>query len=57
MRPWTVDEPEASQVPDTTLDSRLMEGITDLEHLAPGVSLDNSPNVSNLTIKVCQCIS
>ena len=36
-------EPEASQVPDTTLDSRLMEGITDLEHLAPGVSLDSGP--------------
>ena len=36
-------EPVARQVPDTTLDSRLMEGITYLEHLAPGVSLDSGP--------------
>ena len=33
----------ARQVPDTTLDSRPMEGITYLEHLAPGVSLDSGP--------------
>ena len=36
-------EPAARQVPDTTLDSRPMEGITYLEHLAPGVSLDSGP--------------
>ena len=30
-------------VPDATLDSQLMEGITHLEHLAPGVSLDSGP--------------
>ena len=29
-------EPEAIPVPVATLDSRLMEGITHLEHLAPG---------------------
>ena len=36
-------EPTARQVPDTTLDSQLMEGITYLEHLALGVSLDSGP--------------
>ena len=36
-------EPEASPVPDATLDSRLTEGITNLEHSAPGVSLDSGP--------------
>ena len=37
-------EPEASQVPDTTLDSRLREGNTCLEHPAPGVSqMDSGP--------------
>ena len=36
-------EPAARQVPDTTLDSQLMEGITYLEHLALGVSLDSGP--------------
>ena len=36
-------EPEASPVLDATLDSRLMEGITNLEHPAPGVSLDSGP--------------
>ena len=36
-------ETAARQVPDTTLDSRLMEGITYLEHLAPAVSLDSGP--------------
>ena len=34
-------EPAALQVPDTTLDSRLREGNTYLEHPAPGVSLDS----------------
>ena len=34
-------EPTARQVPDITLDSRLKEGITYLEHLAQGVSLDS----------------
>ena len=29
-------EPAARQVPDTTLDSRPMDGITYLDHLAPG---------------------
>ena len=36
-------EPEASPVPDATLDSRLTEGITNLGHSAPGVSLDSGP--------------
>ena len=36
-------EPTACQVPDTTLDSQLKEGITYLEHLALGVSLDSGP--------------
>ena len=36
-------EPTARQVPDTTLDSQLMEGITHLEHLALRVSLDSGP--------------
>ena len=36
-------EPTARQVPDTTLDSRLKEGITYLEHSALGVSLDSGP--------------
>ena len=36
-------EPAARQVPDTTLDSRLKEGNTYLEHPAPGVSLDSGP--------------
>ena len=36
-------EPAARQVPDTTLDSRLTEGITYLEHPAPGVSPDSGP--------------
>ena len=36
-------EPAARQVPDTTLDSRLREGNTYLEHPAPGVSLDSGP--------------
>ena len=36
-------EPTARQVPDITLDSRLKEGITYLEHLALGVSLDSLP--------------
>ena len=36
-------EPETSPVPDATLDSQLMEGITHLEHLPPGVSLDSGP--------------
>ena len=36
-------EPTARQVPDTTLDSQLKEGITYLEHLALGVSLDSGP--------------
>ena len=36
-------ETTARQVPDTTLDSQLMEGITYLEHLALGVSLDSGP--------------
>ena len=36
-------EPAARQVPDTTLDSQPIEGITYLEHLAPGVSLDSGP--------------
>ena len=51
LRPWTVDllkiyqigSQEASPVPDATLDSRLTEGITNLEHSAPGVSLDSGP--------------
>ena len=34
-------EPAARLVPDTTLDSRLREGNTYLEHSAPGVSLDS----------------
>ena len=33
-------EPAACQVPDTTLDSRLREGNTYLEHPAPRVSLE-----------------
>ena len=36
-------EPAARRVPDTTLDSRLREGNTYLEHPAPGVSLDSGP--------------
>ena len=36
-------EPTTRQVPDTTMDSQLMEGITYLEHLALGVSLDSGP--------------
>ena len=36
-------EPAARQVPDTTLNSRPMEGITYLEHLAPVGSLDSGP--------------
>ena len=36
-------EPTARRVPDTTLDSQLMEGITHLEHLALRVSLDSDP--------------
>ena len=36
-------EPEVSPVPDTTLDSQLMEGITNPEHSAAGVSLDSGP--------------
>ena len=36
-------EPEAIPVPDANLDSRLMEGITNLEHSASGVSLDSGP--------------
>ena len=36
-------EPMARQVPDTTLDSQLREGITYLEHPALGVSLDSGP--------------
>ena len=36
-------EPTARQVPDTTLDSQLMEGITYLEHLALRVTLDSGP--------------
>ena len=36
-------EPTARQVSDTTLDSQLMEGITYMEHLALGVSLDSGP--------------
>ena len=36
-------EPTACQVPDTTLDSQLMEGITYLEHLVLRVSLDSVP--------------
>ena len=36
-------EPAARQVPDTTLDSRLREGNTYLEHPGPGVSLDGGP--------------
>ena len=36
-------EPAARQVPDTTLDNRLREGNTYLEHPAPGVSLDSGP--------------
>ena len=36
-------EPAARHVPNTTLDSRLTEGITYLGHLAPGVSLDSGP--------------
>ena len=31
------------EIPDATLDSQLMEGITHLEHLAPGLSLDSGP--------------
>ena len=34
-------EPAACPVPDTTLDGRLREGNTYLEHSAPGVSLDS----------------
>ena len=34
-------EPAASPVPDTTLDGRLMEGTTYLDHSALGVSLDS----------------
>ena len=34
-------EPEPSPVPDATLDGRLREGNTYLEHSAPGVSLDS----------------
>ena len=34
-------EPEVSPVPDANLDSRLKEGITNLEHSASGVSLDS----------------
>ena len=34
-------EPAARPVPDTTLDGRLREGNTYLEHSAPGVSLDS----------------
>ena len=36
-------EPTAHRVPDTSLDSQLMEGITHLEHLALRVSLDSGP--------------
>ena len=36
-------EPVARQVPDTTLDSQLMEGITHPEYLAMRVSLDSGP--------------
>ena len=36
-------EPAARQVPDTTLDSRLRDGNTYLEHPTPGVSLDGGP--------------
>ena len=36
-------EPAARRVLDTTLDSRLKEGNTYLEHPAPGVSLDSGP--------------
>ena len=49
MRPWTVDSLRKYQigsrrlvrVPDATLDGRLREGNTYLEHSAPGVSLDS----------------
>ena len=36
-------EPAARYIPETTLDSRRMEGFTYLKHLAPGVSLDSGP--------------
>ena len=36
-------EPVAHRVPDTTLDGRLMEGTTYLEHSVLGVSLDSGP--------------
>ena len=36
-------EPQASPVPDATLDDQLMEGTTYLEQSAPGVSLDSGP--------------
>ena len=36
-------DPTAHQVPDTTLDSQFMEGITYLERPALGVSLDSGP--------------
>ena len=36
-------EPTVCQVPGSALESQLMEGITQLEHLALGVSLDSRP--------------
>ena len=43
-------EPTARQVPDTTLDSRLKEGITYLEHPATSYTLDSRPmeGITNL---------
>ena len=37
------EEPTVCQVPGSALDRQLMEGITQLEHLALGVSLDSRP--------------
>ena len=44
-------EPTARQVPDITLDSRLKEGITYLEHLALGISLDSGPMEGTLCLE------
>ena len=44
-------EPTARQVLDITLDSRLKEGITYLEHPALGVSLDSGPMEGTLCLE------
>ena len=43
LKIYQIGSRRASPVPDATLDSQLMEGITHLEHLAQWVSLDSGP--------------